>query len=274
MAKIDIGKIIRKRREELGLTQDQVAISAGLSKPYLSNIETGRAKNPPTDKVLYSLERALGFEAGQLTKLAHWARTPEDVRIDHERLIRQLDRLRGVVGQLFTEPKPETTEGAPASEASVKFLKEFAHGMEMDEGDANVRMVQISRSVPIINKAAGYPQTTDLDHPASVADDYVRCPDVHDPQAFAARVVGDSMEPRYRQDDIVIFSPAIQPQNGDDCFVRFAGDAATTFKRYYQDSPDTIRLQPLNNAYPAEVFARNQITGLWPAVFRLEKLRR
>ncbi|MHC4718099.1 MAG: S24 family peptidase, partial [Planctomycetota bacterium] len=63
------------------------------------------------------------------------------------------------------------------------------------------------RAIPIINSvAAGYPyQFTDLDYPPSVADDYVHCPDVNDPHAFAARVVGDSMEPRYSEGDLVVF---------------------------------------------------------------------
>jgi len=85
-------------------------------------------------------------------------------------------------------------------------------------------------------------------------------------------VSGDSMEPDYRQGDIVVFSPNAQVRNGDDCFVRFAS-GETTFKRFYQDSPETIRLQPLNNKYPAEVFPCDDITGLWPALYKQQKLR-
>ena len=79
--------------------------------------------------------------------------------------------------------------------------------------------------IPIINQVpAGYPKDfTDLDYPPSVADEYVRCPDTNDPQAFAARVVGDSMEPDYRQGDIVLFAPNTPAENGQDCFVRLNG---------------------------------------------------
>ena len=43
------------------------------------------------------------------------------------------------------------------------------------------------RLVPVINKvAAGYPvDFNDLDYPVGIADDYVRCPDIYDPNAFA-----------------------------------------------------------------------------------------
>ena len=127
--------------------------------------------------------------------------------------------------------------------------------------------------IPIINKVpAGYPKGfTDLDYPPSVADEYVRCPDIHDPQAFAARVVGDSMEPAYREGDIVVFAPNTPAESGQDCFVRL-DTGETTFKRVYQDDPATLRLQPLNEKYPAHIVPRREVTGLWPAVVRIERL--
>ena len=127
--------------------------------------------------------------------------------------------------------------------------------------------------IPIINEvSAGYPTDfTDLDYPPSVADGYVRCPDVHDPQAFAARVVGDSMEPAYRQGDIVVFAPNTPAESGQDCFVRLE-TGETTFKRVYQDDPSSLRLQPLNDKYPAHIVPRREVTGLWPAVVRIERL--
>ncbi len=86
------------------------------------------------------------------------------------------------------------------------------------------------------------------------------------------RVVGDSMEPKYHEGDIVVFSPNTSPQSGNDCFVRFGDDDGTTFKRFYQDDEKTIRLQPLNNKYPAQTYPLEKITGLWPVVFRIERI--
>ena len=143
-------------------------------------------------------------------------------------------------------------------------------------GDNISRPVPAGRAVPVINcVAAGYPTDfTDLDYPPSIADEYVLCPDVHDGQAFGARVVGDSMEPRYRQGDLVIFLPNTVPRDGDDCFVRFGRDNSTTFKRFSVEPDGRIRLAPLNGKYPVEVHRREEITGLWPAVMRIEQLRR
>lgn len=262
---MSLGAIIRQRREELSLTQDQVAEQAAISKPYLSNIETGRAKNPPTDGVLRAIERVLAFETGELTKLAHLARTPPDVREEYELKDAQIQKLRSVLKGLL--------ESAPRNAGGSIDLDAIAAQVEPD-GDSDVRMITAGASVPIINKvSAGYPRHfTDLDYPPSVADEYIRCPDLHDAQAFAARVVGDSMEPSYREGDIVIFSPNTPAKSGDDCFIRFAEDAGTTFKRFYRDDEQSIRLQPLNDRYPSEVHPREQVTGLWPAVFRIERL--
>jgi SOS-response transcriptional repressor LexA len=132
-------------------------------------------------------------------------------------------------------------------------------------------------AVPVINKVqAGYPQNfTDLSYPRGVADDYVSCPGIADPDAFAARVHGDSMSPKYRQGDIVIFSPAADPRAGDDCFVRIE-DGQTTFKQVFFETEASgravIRLQPRNPRYRPQTIPREQISGLYRAVYRYQRV--
>jgi phage repressor protein C with HTH and peptisase S24 domain len=108
-----------------------------------------------------------------------------------------------------------------------------------------------------------------------VADDYVGCPDVSDKDAFGARVHGDSMIPKYRAGDIVIFSPSQSPRSGDDCFVRFE-DGQTTFKRVFFENDDTgtsvIRLQPRNEKYRASVVPSEKVTGLYRAVYKYQSV--
>jgi len=41
---MSLGQIIRKKREQLSLTLDEVSSRTGFSKPYLSTIETGKVK--------------------------------------------------------------------------------------------------------------------------------------------------------------------------------------------------------------------------------------
>lgn len=137
--------------------------------------------------------------------------------------------------------------------------------------------------VPLINSvAAGYPtEFTDLGYPARVADEYVRTPDVRDPDAFAARVVGDSMQPTYQEGDIVVFSPSKPVKSGMDCFVRLERNGESTFKRVIfepappsaADRPDRdelsgemVRLVPLNEIYAERVVPREHIAAMYAAV--------
>ena len=126
----------------------------------------------------------------------------------------------------------------------------------------------------MINKVpAGYPADfDDLGYPPGAADDYVRCPDLHDAYAFAVRVVGDSMEPKYREGDIVIFSPARQVENGDDCFVRMTDPHETTFKQIFFDDKNSVRLQPRNQKYSPMTLEKKRISAIWKAVSRYEHL--
>lgn len=266
---MNLGELIRHRREQLGLTQDQVAARAGISKPYLSNIETGKAKNPPTDKVLRGLEQGLSVEAGEFCRVAHLARTPPDVRAEKESTEAELEKLKLILRHLLEAGDPAAGP-ADVTEALARLR---------DDGDRPVgplgEIFSAGRQVPLINKVtAGYPHDfTDLDYPPRVAEEYVRCPDVHDANAFAARVVGDSMEPAYREGDIVIFAPNTSARDGDDCFIRFAETHETTFKRLYHHGDGSLRLQPLNPQYSAQIVQPETLTGLYPAVYRIEKIR-
>jgi phage repressor protein C with HTH and peptisase S24 domain len=146
----------------------------------------------------------------------------------------------------------------------------------VEKSAGNVEHVT-TNAVPVINRvSAGYPKDfTDLSYPKGVADEYVSCPDVNDTDAFAARVHGDSMWPKYREGDIVIFSPTAPHKNGDDCFVRFE-DGHTTFKRVFFESDDggksVLRLQPRNEKYRAQTIASEKVTGLYKAVFKYQRV--
>ncbi|MEL7484098.1 MAG: S24 family peptidase [Planctomycetota bacterium] len=145
-------------------------------------------------------------------------------------------------------------------------------GRERVAGGSTMQPVPLPREVPLINRVtAGQPtEFTDLGYPARVADDYVRVPDLADPDAFAARVVGDSMQPEYLEGDVVVFSPAARVESGSDCFARLEPDQETTFKRVYfeagEGSVELIRLQPLNARYAPRTLPRDQVAGLYRAV--------
>ena len=259
-----LGSIIRKKREQLGLTLDEVSRQTDYSKPYLSTVETGKVKNPPADTLLIKLEKLLGFEPGSLTHIAHLEKLPVDVRQEFETSKARNDEWRALVQQMA------------GNGGSIEKLLQSAKTKGMLNGnDSNVDRLQTAgRLVPVINQvAAGYPvDYDDMGYPPGAANDYVRCPDLHDPHAFAVRVIGDSMEPKYRQGDIIIFSPDLEVRSGDDCFIRMTDPHETTFKQVFMEDGQAIRLQPRNQAYPPMTMPRERINGIYRAVIRYERL--
>src|SRR5438477_11811292 len=106
-----LGPQLRRQRRRLGLTLDELAGRTGISKPYLSLIETGRVPNPPSDEKLRRLEQTLGFTAGELLTQAHLQRTPRDVRAMLSRLMR--------AGSGNSNGEPASATGSASSSAAT-----------------------------------------------------------------------------------------------------------------------------------------------------------
>lgn len=228
---------------------DDVSRETGISKPYLSLVETGKTKSVPADPKLRKLEDLLKFPAGSLVMQSHLRKTPADVKVVLQNLLGRgnLDR-------------------AYASGALQEMVEEHA---------GNIAPVEM-RFVPVVNKvSAGYPKDfTDMGYPARVADTYVpvggEMARASEGNMFAARVWGDSMEPAYKAGDVVVFSGDADPASGQDCFVRLAS-GQTTFKRAYfernAEGRDVVRLVPLNAKYKSKTFEAEKVAGVYRAVW-------
>lgn len=275
-------------RLALGLTLEQAAerlrdAGEACAKSYLSEVENAK-RPPPSDEFLMAAERCLGAAPGSLVQLAGWERTPFPVRQRFEELRRRAESSEQDRARLLSLLQSRSLDEAWRS-GSLERLVADLDGRAAPQGaksvdarrqgalgDAVAPARVLPLEVPLINSvAAGYPREfTDLGYPVRVADEYVRVPDVSDPDAFAARVVGDSMSPVYLEGDIVVFSPARIVKSGSDCFARLEPDQETTFKRVYFDTTpeggDAIRLQPINPAYPPRTFPREMVAGLYAAV--------
>jgi transcriptional regulator with XRE-family HTH domain len=74
-----IGREVRRRREELGLTGVQLAARSGLSPGAISQIENG--KRTPSSTTVMKLAQGLGVEVGELypleqPRLPEWSQHP------------------------------------------------------------------------------------------------------------------------------------------------------------------------------------------------------
>lgn len=267
-----LAALMRAERERRGLSLAQLASRVGCAKSYLSALEND-LRGTPSDALLVRLEQALELPAGALMGAGRWRRSLEvggpSVRRDVEALTDTREAARKLAHLLRQSERGRSLDDAYASGA----LRQLVDQIAPEEQPPQVLPISLGRNVPLINKvAAGYPtEFTDLSYPARVADEYVRCPDVTDADAFAARVVGDSMEPAYTQGDVVVFSPARPVVDGNDCFARLEPDHQSTFKRIYFEG-DSIRLQPLNSAYPPRTLHREQVAGLYAAVAVIKRL--
>ena len=270
--------VVRSRREALGLTLAEVAQRVGCAKSYLSALENEQ-RGVPSDEVLAGLERALEVTPGTLVRRGRWSRSleagGETVRAEVAKLEAAREAARDLAAMLREAGAGRSLDALHASGALRRLVDRISPPEEGREAGSELVPLAMGRSVPLINKvAAGYPtEFTDLSYPARVADEYVRCPEVTDADAFAARVVGDSMSPAYGEGDVVVFSPARVVADGHDCFVRLERDAQTTFKRvYFEEGGEKIRLQPLNSAYPPRVLEREEVAGMYAAVAVIKKV--
>jgi len=250
-----VGSLIRQLRREAKLTQEALAERIGCSKAHLSLMESGqRTVNAEWAR---KLESGLGIDDGRIVAALDWDKAPASLRA-------RLNKAEAVTDQLRKAINSRDPAGA---------LRKL-----MERIGANVEEpLPLARQIPVINNVtAGVPtEFTDLDYPASVADEYIASPDVNDPDAFAARVVGDSMAPEYREGEIVVFSPALPTPTGSDCFVRLVRDNEVTFKRVYvEDDGEHIRLQPLNSEYPPRTVHREDIAGMYAAAYVLRAVGR
>lgn len=132
------------------------------------------------------------------------------------------------------------------------FEEGFATGSASDllaseVGDA-VPIKTIKR-IPVVGDVKGGDEgyLEELEHPVGFGDGYVEYP-TEDPNAYAVRVRGDSMHPRYRAGEFVIVEPNIAAQEGDDVVVLCA-NGRKMLKQLNWRRDGEIQLLSVNNGY-------------------------
>jgi len=175
-----------------------------------------------------------------------------------------LARRAGLDPTTFNKSKRTTREGKlrwPSTESVAKILAatgaslgEFVSFME--EGPEG----GVFRNIPLIGFAQagsdGY--FDDAGYPAGGGWDEIPFPDVGDPHAYALEISGESMEPVYRDGDIVIVSPAASVRRGDRVVVKtLAGEVMA--KQLRRRTARKIELQSFNPAHEDPVLAVEEI---------------
>lgn len=80
------GSLLRKLRQESGLTQQQLARKMGASKSYISGIESGKVR-PPSPKLIRKLTRLFRYDERELLRLACVEKAPQLIRSELQTLM-------------------------------------------------------------------------------------------------------------------------------------------------------------------------------------------
>lgn len=117
-----------------------------------------------------------------------------------------------------------------------------------------------ARQIPLIGlaQAGGDGFFDDGGYPAGAGWDEVSIPEIGDPNAYALEISGDSMEPVFRDGDMVVVSPAAPIRRGDRVVVRtMRGEAMA--KQLARRSARRIELRSLNPEHPDYVFDLSEV---------------
>ena len=119
------------------------------------------------------------------------------------------------------------------------------------------------RRIPLIGfaQAGGDGFFDDGGYPVGGGWDEVALPEIGDPNAYALEVAGDSMEPVFRDGDMVIVSPAAPIRRGDRVVVRTQRGEVMT-KQLARRSARRIELRSLNPAHPDRSLELAQVAWL------------
>jgi len=187
-----VGQLIRARRKELGLTVQALAIAVGCTRSYLSQIENDRRSKPPSEELLGKLERNLRLEKDALVRIRRWEASPAEVR--KEMLDLKTDRhVAQRIARILQLKGIDALQRSGELERLVNRLS--------DEPLPKDAAVNASGMVPLVSEimVGTHTEFTDPNYPSRAADEYVSVPGITDPDAFAARIHGDSMESTYRE---------------------------------------------------------------------------
>ncbi len=227
-------ELLARRLSERGWTYEDLARKVGVSGVYISRIVQGKTV-PRDDKVL-ELAKALDLDLERLILLAHWEKAPAPVKPIFERLSRH---------------------------GAGEFLGEVA-GMD------NIAVTGLGhgRPVPVVGmvQAGAFAASEDGEYPAGASEAVVYS-DQKAANLFAVKVVNDSMEPEFREGDVLIVNPNLAARSGDYVIAKLKEDNEATFKKlilHGGEGQGIIILRPLNSRYQDIVItdpARLEIVG-------------
>lgn len=178
-----------------------------------------------------------------------------------------LARKAGLDPTTFNRSKRVTREGRPrwpSTESISKILAatdatlaEFVDYVAAGSDETFVHRI------PLVGLAqagaAGY--FDDAGFPAGSGWDQIGFPDINDRHAFALEISGTSMEPVYREGDIIIVAPGADIRRGDRVVVKTkAGEVMA--KQFVRQTATRIELQSINPTHPDRTLGTEEVAWM------------
>lgn len=184
-----------------------------------------------------------------------------------------LAKKSGLDATTFNVSKRKMPDGRhrwPSTESLAKVLN--ATGASLESFTALVlgaRALNVSgpraggRRVPLIGlaQAGGEGYFDDGGYPVGGGWDEVGLPEIGDANAYALEISGDSMEPVFRDGDLVVVSPAAPIRRGDRVVLRTAKGEVMA-KQLTRKSARRVELRSLNPAHPDYAFDLPEISWM------------
>lgn len=173
-----------------------------------------------------------------------------------------LARRAGLDATAFNPSKRTGADGRarwPSTESVAKVLSATGTGFEafaslvtgapaLSRGSSRTA---IARRIPLIGLAQAGSDGffDDGGYPVGGGWDEISVPDVLDPNAYALEISGESMEPVFRDGDVVIVSPGAPVRRGDRVVVR-TRQGEVMAKQLLRQSARRVELASLNPEHP------------------------
>ena len=159
---------------------------------------------------------------------------------------------------------------SPGNALRTRFLLDREDFPGQDQRQCRRRLWPAQSARPLLGQAG---QATDFEEIPSDWEEFVPS-DVTDERAFAVRLRGDSMEPRFSDGDIAVLLPGIAATNGETVVANLKNQGLLCKIMHVQLDKNLVKLSSYNPAYPPTEYHREEFHWIFPVATIIKQLRR